>query len=342
MLTEQAEWCGGLACFHRQTREYGHLLANLYRHQPRASPHTVSATASVPPRKASLCWSQNENDLGHVWTAPPWQELSDWLQHWSGAVMCPACLCGDKAAGHNALRGSGPNQKHAFKDALTQAGSPDPRIDLVCITSSVLANSFKTSNAVSSLPGLTSLKRSGFDANQSSTSMPRSGHRPQHQDRGKQNHGRIFIIAKSLPRAPRYGDGLLPLPPIIVIPVRSFRASTTTQSYIKIRSFEGPYVSATVLRLILTALAMTTQVKRGHCDHDQAVLGSALGARRRPRRVESDLPMKTKTHFAFRIDIWDRRQHPSSTYGRCALADGAGHAEAGARIARDSGERLAH
>jgi hypothetical protein len=28
--------------------------------------------------------------LGHVWTAP-WQELSDVLQHWSGAVTCPAC-----------------------------------------------------------------------------------------------------------------------------------------------------------------------------------------------------------------------------------------------------------
>jgi hypothetical protein len=27
--------------------------------------------------------------LGHVWTAP-WQELSDGLQHWSGAVTCPA------------------------------------------------------------------------------------------------------------------------------------------------------------------------------------------------------------------------------------------------------------
>jgi hypothetical protein len=28
--------------------------------------------------------------MGHVWTAP-WQELSDVLQHWSGAVTCPAC-----------------------------------------------------------------------------------------------------------------------------------------------------------------------------------------------------------------------------------------------------------
>src|SRR5262249_48718471 len=40
------------------------------------------------------------------------------------------------AAGPNALRGSGPNPKHAFeRDALTQAGSPDPRNDRVCITS---------------------------------------------------------------------------------------------------------------------------------------------------------------------------------------------------------------
>src|SRR5262249_7661509 len=36
------------------------------------------------------------------------------LQHWSGAVMCPACLCGGQAAGPNAMRGSGPNQKHAL------------------------------------------------------------------------------------------------------------------------------------------------------------------------------------------------------------------------------------
>ena len=50
--------------------------------------------------------------------------------------MCPACLCGGEAAGHNAMRGSGPNQKYAFKDALTQTGSPDPRNDRVCITSS--------------------------------------------------------------------------------------------------------------------------------------------------------------------------------------------------------------
>src|SRR5215467_9529255 len=101
--------------------------------------------------------------LGHVWTAPPWQELSELLQHWSGAVICPACLCGGEAAGHNAQRGSGPNQKHTFKDALTQTGSPDPRIDLVSLRLRALANSFKTSNAVS-LPRLTSLNISRFNA----------------------------------------------------------------------------------------------------------------------------------------------------------------------------------
>src|SRR6516162_3556425 len=40
------------------------------------------------------------------------------------------------AAGPNALRGSGPNPNLAFEDALTLAGSPDPRNDRVCITSS--------------------------------------------------------------------------------------------------------------------------------------------------------------------------------------------------------------
>src|ERR1700746_3209341 len=40
------------------------------------------------------------------------------------------------AAGPNALRGSGPNRSHALESALTQTGSPDPRNDRICITSS--------------------------------------------------------------------------------------------------------------------------------------------------------------------------------------------------------------
>src|SRR5262249_32141159 len=58
------------------------------------------------------------------------------LQHWSGAVMCPACLCGAQAAGPNAMRGPGPYQNNALQSPLTQTGSPDPRIDRICIPSS--------------------------------------------------------------------------------------------------------------------------------------------------------------------------------------------------------------
>jgi hypothetical protein len=37
-------------------------------------------------------------------------------------------------AGHNALRGSGPGQQHAFDDAMALMGCPDRRIDRLCIT----------------------------------------------------------------------------------------------------------------------------------------------------------------------------------------------------------------
>jgi len=36
-------------------------------------------------------------------------------------------------AGHNAFRGSGPGQKHAFEDAVALVGCPDRRIDRRCI-----------------------------------------------------------------------------------------------------------------------------------------------------------------------------------------------------------------
>ena len=59
--------------------------------------------------------------MGHVWTAP-WQELSDVLQHWSGAVTCPACFCGKILLLAYAPRGSGPKQKRALLKACV-----DPR-----------------------------------------------------------------------------------------------------------------------------------------------------------------------------------------------------------------------
>ena len=51
-----------------------------------------------------------------------------------------------------------------FKSAMTQTGSADPRIDLVCITSSCPRQFLQNFRTPSSLPGLTSLNRSGFDA----------------------------------------------------------------------------------------------------------------------------------------------------------------------------------
>src|SRR5262249_11722635 len=51
-----------------------------------------------------------------------------------------------------------------FKSAMTQTGSPGPRIDLVCITSSCPRQFLQNFKTPSSLPGLTSLNRSGFDA----------------------------------------------------------------------------------------------------------------------------------------------------------------------------------
>jgi hypothetical protein len=70
---------------------------------------------------------------------------------------------------------------------LTHAGCPDPRIDLVCITSSVLANSFN-------------FKRHRLWLTQPvySTSIPRSRRRPQHQ---KQTLGKVRLMSALPPKA---------------------------------------------------------------------------------------------------------------------------------------------
>ena len=55
------------------------------------------------------------------------------LQQWSEQpCVRPRCAV-LMTAGHNALRGSGPGQKHAFEDAVAQVGCPDRRIDRRCI-----------------------------------------------------------------------------------------------------------------------------------------------------------------------------------------------------------------
>ena len=71
---------------------------------------------------------------GHVWTAPSWQELSSRKQHWSVQPCVRPLDAVHMTAGHNALRGSGPDQKLAFDNAMALVGCPDRRIDRLCIT----------------------------------------------------------------------------------------------------------------------------------------------------------------------------------------------------------------
>jgi hypothetical protein len=56
------------------------------------------------------------------------------VQHWSVQPCVRPLSAVHMTAGHNALRGSGPDQKHAFDDALAHVGCPDRRIDRLCIT----------------------------------------------------------------------------------------------------------------------------------------------------------------------------------------------------------------
>jgi hypothetical protein len=53
---------------------------------------------------------------------------------WSVQPCVRPVSAAHKAAGHNALRGSGPGQNLAFDNALAQMGCPDRRIDRLCIT----------------------------------------------------------------------------------------------------------------------------------------------------------------------------------------------------------------
>src|SRR5271163_4963670 len=72
--------------------------------------------------------------MGHVWTAPGWQGFSLRKQRWSKQPCVRPVSAVHATAGHNAIRGSGPGQNHAFDNALAQVGCPDRRIDRLCIT----------------------------------------------------------------------------------------------------------------------------------------------------------------------------------------------------------------
>jgi hypothetical protein len=69
---------------------------------------------SASPQKRTNCRSCDLSALCHVWAAPSWQDLSSRLP----AGRCShvfGLFARHKAAGDNALRGSGPGQKPAFE-----------------------------------------------------------------------------------------------------------------------------------------------------------------------------------------------------------------------------------
>ena len=63
-----------------------------------------------------------------IFTLQQWSE-QQWSEQPCVRPVCAVLM----TAGHNALRGSGPGQKHAFEDAVAQVGCPDRRIDRRCI-----------------------------------------------------------------------------------------------------------------------------------------------------------------------------------------------------------------
>jgi hypothetical protein len=94
----------------------------------------MSASLPLYPRSRPDSGHAGRSVWCHVWTAPSWQELSLRLQGWSVQPCVRPLDAVHMTAGHNALRGSGPDQKHAFKNAMAQVGCPDRRIDRLCIT----------------------------------------------------------------------------------------------------------------------------------------------------------------------------------------------------------------
>jgi hypothetical protein len=77
------------------------------------------------------------------------------LQHWSVQPCVRPFDAVHMTAGHNALRGSGPDQTPAFDNASTQVGCPDRRIDRLCFTCcspSQLFTSRRLSGAISFTP----------------------------------------------------------------------------------------------------------------------------------------------------------------------------------------------
>jgi hypothetical protein len=115
------------------------------RHRGTRSRASSGALAAVLVRSTDVCLSPDSGGIADI-PQPPLGAMCGRLRvsksflHVAGLVgpaMCSAFKCGSHhmTAGHNALRGSGPGQQHAFdNNAMAQVGCPDRRIDRHCIT----------------------------------------------------------------------------------------------------------------------------------------------------------------------------------------------------------------
>src|SRR4051795_4428954 len=89
--------------------------------------NTIAATADITAAEALFrYWAM----CGRLRVGKENLHLRRWSEQPCVRPSCAVLM----TAGHNALRGSGPDQKHAFEDALAHVGCPDRRIDRRCIS----------------------------------------------------------------------------------------------------------------------------------------------------------------------------------------------------------------
>jgi hypothetical protein len=101
-------------------------------------------------------------------------------------------------AGHNALRGSGPGQQHAFdNNAMAHVGCPDRRIDRLCIT--CCSPSQPSHHARCPARSRLSRKRDGF-----LVSLAPGHHGPGHPRNlvGKRDSGNLGRLSRQQRREP--------------------------------------------------------------------------------------------------------------------------------------------
>src|SRR5258708_35103270 len=78
----------------------------------------IASDGSLSPNSIRASRMLVTAESGHVWTAPGWQGFSLRVQQWSEQPCVRPVSAVHVTAGHNALRGSGPGQFHAFGHAV--------------------------------------------------------------------------------------------------------------------------------------------------------------------------------------------------------------------------------